>query len=189
MVKIICEGKTDKNFIKNFLEFLGIEISDDNFIVMGNKSNIFKIDNKEYKTLVALIKAEKIEKVLFIVDSDYQQDNAKFGGYENTQKEIEKLLDELRIREISDYFISCNPTTKEGYLESLILSTIDENLKKCYMEFLDCIEFKEKNHHKYIVTELHKLTKPNKPYNFNHKNFDILKEKLIKMFKWKNSKE
>jgi len=182
MVKIVCEGKTDKNFIKSFLEFLGIEISDDNFIIMGNKSNIFKIDNKEYKTLLALVKAEKVEKVLFIVDADYQKDNAKFGGYENTKNEIEKLLDKLKIKEISDYFITCNPTTKDGYLESLILSTIDENLTKCYIEFLDCIEFKEKNHHKYIVTELHKLTKPNKPYDFNHQNFNELKKKLKNVF-------
>jgi hypothetical protein len=43
---------------------------------------------------------------------------------------------------------SCDPSSTDGYLESLLLSTVDENLKKCYGEFLDCIEFQEKNHHK-----------------------------------------
>ena len=70
MVKIICEGKTDKNKIGELLEFLNIPYSDDNFIVMGNKSNFFKLNSSEYKTLLQLIKVDKIEKVLFIIDAD-----------------------------------------------------------------------------------------------------------------------
>ena len=184
MVKIICEGKTDKNKISELLSFLGISYNDDNFITMGNKSNIFKVDNINYKTLLHLIKADKIDNILFIVDADYQKDNNEYGGYSNTKEKIEKLLLDLAIKEISDYYIACNPNTKDGYLESLLLSTVDQNLKKCYSEFLDCIDFKEKNHHKYIMEQLHKITQPNKPYDFNHKNFSELKEKLIRLFQF-----
>jgi len=182
MVKIICEGKTDKNKIGELLEFLNISYSDDNFIVMGNKSNFFKLDSSEYKTLLQLIKADKIEKVLFIIDADYQKDNKQYGGYNNTENKIEELLVNLDITSISDYYITCDPITKDGYLESLLLSTVDDNLKQCYNEFLDCINFKEKNQHKYIMEQLHKITQPNKPYDFKHKDFRELKEKLVKLF-------
>jgi len=182
MVKIICEGKTDKNKISELLIFLDILYSDDNFITMGNKSNIFKKDDAKYQTLLQLIQANKVENILFIIDADYQKDDDKYGGYNNTKDKIEKLLLDLNIKNISDYYITCNPSTKDGYLESLLLSTVDKNLKECYDEFLDCINFKEKNQHKYIMEQLHKITQPNKPYNFNHENFSELKEKLIQLF-------
>jgi hypothetical protein len=184
MVKIICEGKTDKNKISELLTFLNISYSDDNFNVMGDKSNIFKEEDTRYKVLLGLIKSDKIEQVLFIVDADYQKDNHIYGGYDNTKKEIEKLFINLKIKNISDYYITCNPITKDGYLESLLLSTVDDNLKTCYDKFLDCIDFKEKNQHKYIMEQLHKITQPNKPYDFNHQNFNELKEKLKKLFQF-----
>lgn len=183
MVKIICEGNSDKNKIMEFLSFLSINYSDDNFVVMGNKSNIFDIDNEKYKTLLELIKAEKVENILFIVDADYQKDNNRYGGYNKTNNELNILINSLKIKDISDFYISCNPSSKDGYLESLLLSTVNTNLKKCYSDFLDCIEFEDKNHHKYIMEQLHKITSPKKPYNFSHDNFKILKEKLNNIFK------
>jgi hypothetical protein len=32
------------------------------------------------------------------------------------------------------------------------------------------------------MEQLHKITQPDKPYDFNHKNFSELKEKLIRLF-------
>lgn len=149
---------------------------------MGNKSNIFKQDNDKYRTLLEFIKADKIEKVLYVVDADYLNDNEQYGGYENTKNKIKDLLVNLNIEKICNYYISCEPSTRDGYLESLLLSTVNGNLKNCYDEFLNCIEFKEKKQHKYIMEQLHKITKPNKPYDFNHKNFNELKEKLTNLF-------
>ena len=68
----------------------------------------------------------------------------------------------------------------------MLLSTVDDNLKICYDEFLDCIDFKEKNQHKYIMEQLHKITQPNKPYNFNDQYFNELKEKLKQLFQFDN---
>lgn len=183
MVKIVCEGKSDKNKIKEILTFLEINSSDDNFIVMGNKSTILKENDDRYKTLTTLIKAQKIEKILFIVDADYQKDNSLYGGYENTENALNILIETLNIKSMSSFYISCNSLSKDGYLESLLLSTVDTNLKLCYDEFLDCIEFKEKNHHKYIMEQLHKLTSPNKPYDLEHPYFDVLISKLKNLFK------
>jgi len=178
MVKIICEGNSDKNKLKEILSFLNIIYTDDNFIVMGNKSNIFKYESDEYKTLIQLVKFKKVEKVLFVVDADYEKDNAKYGGYKKTENELKSLITALKIEHVSDFYITCNPISNDGYLESLLLSTVDDTLKNCYDDFLDCIKFKEKNHHKYIMEQLHKLTKPNKPYDLKHRNFEKLIDKL-----------
>ncbi|MDQ7046320.1 MAG: hypothetical protein Q9M39_01340 [Sulfurovum sp.] len=183
MVKIVCEGKSDKNKLKEILVFLDIDCSDDNFIVMGNKSTIFKENDDRYKTLTTLIKAQKIEKILFIVDADYQKDNSIYGGYYNTENALDILIEKLNIKSMSSFYISCNPLSKDGYLESLLLSTVDENLKVCYDEFLDCIEFEEKNHHKYIMEQLHKITSPKKPYDLEHPYFRELIGKLSNLFK------
>ena len=179
MVKIICEGKSDKNKIKEMLDFLEIHSSDDTFIIMGNKSTIFKENDARYKTLLMLIKAGKVDKILFIVDADYKKDNSIYGGYNNTKDALEILIKKLKIQDMSDFYISCNPSSKDGYLESLLLSTVEENLKECYSEFLDCIEFKEKNQHKYIMEQLHKITSPKKPYDLMHNNFKKFRKKLI----------
>ncbi len=182
MVKIICEGKSDKNKIIELLSFLSIQYNDNNFIVMGNKSNIFNTNNDKYRTLLELIKIDKIGRILFVVDADYKKDNNKYGGYENTKKELNILIKNLDIESISTFFISCDPSSKDGYIESLLLSTVDTSLMKCYEEFLDCIEFKEKNSHKYIMEQLHKVTSPEKPYDFTNDNFKILIEKLNTLF-------
>jgi hypothetical protein len=182
MVKIVCEGKSDKSKIKEMLDFLKINYLDDIFIIMGNKSTIFKEDDSRYKTLLVLIKAQKVEKILFIVDADYKKDNSIYGGYNNTNGALEVLIEKLNIKEISDFYISCNPFSKDGYLESLLLSTVDKNLKECYDEFLDCIEFEEKSHHKYIMEQLHKITSPKKPYDLSHNNFKNFREKLTFLF-------
>ena len=189
MVKIVCEGKSDKNKIKEMLDFLEIDSSDDTFIIMGNKSTIFKENDDRYKTLLTLIQAQKVEKILFIVDADYKKDNSTYGGYNNTKSALEILIKNLNIKDISDFYISCNPFSKDGYLESLLLLTVDENLKKCYDEFLDCIEFEEKNNHKYIMEQLHKITSPKKPYDLTHNNFMEFRDKLSLLFKNRRNNE
>lgn len=182
MVKIVCEGRTDKNKIQELLEHLGIEYSENDFIVMGNKSNCFKKDDARYKTLLTLIKAEKIEKVLFIIDADDIENDNKFGGYENTEKKLRQLINTLDIHKISTIYIMCDPISKEGYLESLLLSTVDSNPKQCYDELLDCLKMPNKNNNKYVMEQLHRLSNPDNPYDFEHENFKDLKEKLSNHF-------
>jgi len=185
VVKIVCEGTTDKNKLKEALNFFGIEYKDDIFIVMKNKSNFFKLEleyNDKYATLQTLIQADKIDKILFVIDADYKQNDSVYGGYENSKIAIETTIAALQIKELSDFYICCDPNTKDGYLESLLLSTVDENLKKCYSDFLDCIDIKEKSNHKNIMEQLHKITKPNRPYDFEHANFKELISKLKALF-------
>ena len=119
---------------------------------------------------------------MFVIDADNKRDNQRYGGYENTQNELEKLISALGLETYIDTFISCDPNTKEGYLESLILSSLDEDKRQCIQHFLDCSQFKSKENEKTIVNQIYSMGYPNAPYNFQHKNFDKLKQKLKNLF-------
>ncbi|MDO8261063.1 MAG: hypothetical protein Q7T50_06245, partial [Candidatus Magasanikbacteria bacterium] len=89
---------------------------------------------------------------------------------------------ELSLSGLSDIYVTCNPNTKDGYLESLILSSIPKKQKECIETFLNCSEFKSKDNHKSILNQIYKIAYPNAPYDFSHKNFDELKQKLQNLF-------
>jgi len=105
---------------------------------------------------------------------------------ENTISKIEALQKDLKVENMSDYFLACDPKTEKGYFESLLLSTVDKEVKKCYEDFRNCSALNSKAVDKNILTELHNLTKPEKPYDFNHPNFEPLKQKLKNLFKEEN---
>ena len=187
-VSILHEGKSiDKDFFK--LLYLHLKVTEEelntrvNFIGMGNKSNFFKVDNKNYTLLKEEIKSLRVEKVLFIVDADYKGDK-KYDGYDETLSQITTIQQDLGIAEVSDTFIAydMNSETKEGYLESLILSTLTLEQKECIETFLDCSNFKSKENHKAILNQIYKTASPKAPFNFSHTNFNELKEKLQKLF-------
>ncbi len=182
MVRIICEGKSDIKNIKSLLKFLTIEYKDRHFIATNGKSFLLNKTIFVYKTLLEHIENGFVEKILFIVDADDYKNDKSLCGIENTISKIIKLQQDLNIKEISDYYIACDPISQKGYFESLLLSTIDENVKRCYEEFRQCSELNSKSVDKNILTELHKLTQPDKPYNFEHPNFILLKEKLKDLF-------
>jgi len=189
-VSILHEGKSiDKSFFKLLyahLEVNEVELKQRvNFVGMGSKSNFFKLDNQTYKLLKSEIEREVVEKVLFIVDSDYEG-NKKYDGYEDTLKEIETIQKQLNIKVISDTFVAydMNSEKKEGYLESLILSTLSEEQDNCINSFLEkCPEFRGKDSHKSIFNVIYKNAYPQAPYNFEHPHFEELKNKLKKLFK------
>jgi len=188
-VSILHEGKSiDKDFFKLLYTHLGIdeEVLKQrvNFIGMGNKSNFFKLENPNYRLLKDEIDREFVEKVLFIIDADYKG-NKNYDGYEETLKEIKSIQKQLNIEDISDTFISydMNSEKKEGYLESLILSTLSDEEDACIKSFLEkCPEFRGKNSHKSIFNVIYKNAYPKAPYHFEHPNFNTLKTKLKNLF-------
>ncbi|MGB3962111.1 MAG: hypothetical protein WBK95_07740, partial [Sulfurimonas sp.] len=127
-----------------------------------------------YKTLNDDIPDTPISKVLFIIDAD--------DSFEDTENKLKKMIENLKLNEISDFYIACNQETKTGYLESLILSSIPQEQKECIENFLDCSAFKSKENHKSILNEIYKKAYPNAPYDFTHANFDELKAKLQNLF-------
>jgi len=186
-VAIFHEGnnkKTNDNaLLKLLLENLKLDVNKVKFIGMGNKSKFFKIDNDNYKELKLDIKRNAISKILFVIDADYVETDNKYGGFDNTLQEIIAIRRELDIYKISDLFITCDFDTKEGYLESLILSTIPLEQKECIETFLECSDFKSKENDKAILNQIYNNAYPNAPYDFASEKFDILKLKLKNLFK------
>jgi len=186
MVALFHEGKSiDRDFFELLLSHLKLNFNKVSFYGMGSKSNFFKQNNKSYKKLKLEIYDNKVDKILFIIDSDYEKDNKIYGGYENSLREIKLIQKELNIENISDTFIAYdkNSNTKEGYLESLILSSLDNQQRECIESFLNkCPEFKGRDNHKSIFNMIYKNAYPKAPYNFEHRNFDELKKKLKDLF-------
>ncbi len=88
----------------------------------------------------------------------------------------------MSIESISDIYVTCDPNTKEGYLESLILSSIPVEQKDCIEKFLKCNDFKSKENHKAILNQIYNIAYPKAPYDFSHSNFDELKQKLQNLY-------
>jgi hypothetical protein len=175
MVAILHEGKSiDKSFFQLLLDDLKLNTTPVNFYGMGTKSNFFNKEFAQYQDLSLEIERENIDKVLFIIDAD--------ESFEQTEAKLLTIIDELQIKEISHYYIACDPITRKGYLESLILSSLSEEQKTCINDFLTCSDFKSKTHDKSIFNIIYKNAYPNAPFDFSHSNFAPLKEKLINLF-------
>jgi hypothetical protein len=177
------EKKThDKELIVMLIQHLGFDEKKANFYGMKSKSNFYKEDSTEYLSLKQSIEIGLVEKVLFILDADSDKNDAIYGGYDNTLKTIEAIIQRLAIENLSQIYIMCDPKTKEGYLESFILATIPDDHKRCIEDFLKCSHFKSKENHKAILHSIYKIAYPQAPYHFAHHYFDELKQKLTWLF-------
>ncbi len=190
-VAILHEGNSkktnDNKLIKLLLDNLKLNEEEVRFFGLGTKSNFFKKNSREYKELLEQIEEDNINKILFVVDADYEENDKIYGGYDNTVKEINVIRNKLSLTDISDIYITCDPQTKNGYLESLILSSIPKKEKECIEIFLDCSKFESKENHKAILNQIYKTAYPKAPFDFSHKNFDELKTKLKNLFKWSDN--
>lgn len=184
-VAILHEGNTKKTndnaLLKLLLEKLGFSLNNVEFFGMGAKSNFFKSDHPNYRQLKDNIDDEMIKKVLLVIDADYEINDATYGGYENTIKGLQVIIDSLGMTTHSDIYVTCDET-KCGYLESLLLSTIPYERRECIETFLGCSEFTSKENHKAILYSIYNTAYPNAPFDLEHTNFDPLKEKLKKLF-------
>lgn len=190
-IAIVHEDTGHKNLILALIEYLN-DLENLNvdaqalvdFYQMGTKSNFFKSDCVEYKTLKGrIIDSNQIKKVLFVIDADFEKDNAIYGVFLNTQKQLQQVLDELAIESVSEIFVLCNPNSEEGHLESLLLETLPEEKRKCIECFVQCSKIKPQSFYKTILYNLHKTAYPTESYyNFKHPHFNELKQKLINLF-------
>lgn len=186
MIAILHEGNANKTadneLIKLLLKSLDLDEKKVSFFGFGTKGNFFKEKIPAYQELLTDIKEKNISKILFVVDADYLKNDKTYGGFENTQRELNKIIKELEIKDISDIYITRDPKTNDGYLESLILSSIPQEQKECIETFLNCSKFKSKENDKAILNQIYKSAYPNAPFDFNHPNFNELKQKLQNLF-------
>lgn len=186
-VAIVCEGKSDKEFFEKLIKHLdeenkiqNLKKTTLNFYIFGGKSKVFDTNHKKYEELK--LEAERTKRILFVVDADNEANDLVNNGFENTQQGLNDTIAKLGFYEISDTYIMCDPETKVGYLESLILSTIPEQQKTCIERFLECSQFKSKENHKVILNQIYNMAYPNAPYDFKHPHFDELKTQLTQLF-------
>jgi hypothetical protein len=171
---IICEGGDDKGFLNKFSKYL--DITNVQIKSMGGKSNLLNKDG--YTIIKKQVDAGLYNKILFVFDADFIKDDAKCGGYENSEKCIKDLIESLEFTNIAKYYIMCNPDTTNGNLEHLVLSTIEYKKTICITTFLKCINSMETHDNKKIVLSSYKTIFKESPYNLNHENFDKLKDLL-----------
>jgi hypothetical protein len=178
MVRIFCEGSDDKTFIRLLLndlkkseKIVGFENFDSTIKAMGGKSTL--LDKDSYQTINKQI-GKQITKVLFIFDCDFQEDDKVCGGLENSKKAISDLIVQLDWKIDIDYYIF------DKNLDYFIIETLDNknNLLGCE----ECFELKKLNKNRKILTCIYKSLYPKKPFDFNHPNFDELKQKLQNLF-------
>ena len=178
-----CNDKTaDKKLIRTLIEKLGLPESSIIYYAFGSKNEFFKITNLNYIELKEYVEAETIDRILFIVDADHEKDDAKYKGYENTEKELKNIIDELGFNDFACFYIVCDHVTKTGYLESLILASLSAEKRNCIERFIECSEINPKQIHKTIINNLYTIAYPDPPYNFEHAHFDELKAELTNLF-------
>lgn len=180
-IAIVCEGKTDKAFLEEIIKHLQKDPEKCSFYVCGGKSNVLNSQHAKYKKLEKDL--ETITNVLFVVDADCEKSDAKNNGFNNTQNSLEELIKSLNLPNVeTKNYIMCDPHTKTGTLESLILSTIEAPRRVCIENFLACSHFASKDNHKAVINEIYRIAYPNAPYDFSHTHFDELKSKLKALF-------
>ena len=174
---ILCEGGDDVGFLTKFCKYLELDMKKVVIQKMSSKSNFFK--ESSYTTIKQKVRTGLYDKVLFIVDADYLENDVKYGGFANSKSELEEIISVLGFGERAKYYIMCNPTHKNGNLEHLVLSTIDGTQRECIEVLLDCVVDMKTHSDKKIVLSSYEAIFKEAPYNLTHNNFNTLKNLLL----------
>ncbi len=101
-VAILHEGNAKKTNDNELLKLLIQELKLDSnkvvFFGMGVKNNFFQSEHPSYKNIKKSIENEEINKLLFVVDADYEHNDKKYGGYKNTENALKNIIEELGFR-------------------------------------------------------------------------------------------
>jgi hypothetical protein len=180
MVIIAHEGKSDGEFFDTLLDEYNLDKNQVLYYEFEGKDNLFNIGHKHYDEIEKKY-LNIVSHILLVVDADNKKDPNRNRGYEASEKALKKLIEDLSFEDIlMDYYIMCDEN-KEGYLESFLLSVLDDKQKKCIEEFKGCFHYELTD--KWVYNSFYKHNKY--PFDFNHPNFKNLKEKLEKMYEEK----
>ena len=174
---ILCEGGNDIGFLRKFCQYLELDMKKIDIQKVSGKSNFFK--EISYSTIRQKINGGLYSKVLFVVDSDYITNDGMYGGFENSTNELLKMIKKLNIEDKSKVFIACDPVTREGNLEHLVLSTLGKEERDCILKLLKCVLEMNVHSDKKIVLSSYEAIFKESPYNLPHENFNLLRDSLL----------
>jgi len=182
MVAILFEGKSDGKFFDDILKAYNLSIKNITYYDFKGKDNIFNIGHSFYDEIEDDIKnIGRIEKLFIVVDADNPKDPNPNRGYEVSEKKLKEIIEDLDFDIPIDYYIMCDDK-QEGYLESFLLSVLDDEQKKCIETFKSCFTYELTD--KWVYNSFYKHNKH--PFDFNHPNFELLKQKLKNLFNGEN---
>ena len=189
---IIVEGKDDNSFIVALLNDLRkngeIVVQDninfDNYIeVMGGKSKLLDSKHTKYKKIQLKIDNDDIQKVLFIFDCDFEEDDNICGGMEKSLECFDNLKDKLKWNIDIDFYIF------DKNLDYFLMETIKD--KDCYQDFkglVNCLDIEKLKPNKKPIANLYRDLYPYPKFDFKDDNFKDIKRKLKNLFKEDNGK-
>ncbi len=178
MVAILFEGISDEEVLKSIIHEYKLEINDVLFFDFKGKDNIFNISHEYYDEIENEIEIGRIEKILIIVDADNPKDPNPNRGYSASEEKLNETINTLEFDIPVDYYIMCD-MNKQGNLESFLLSVLDDEQQECIKKFREC--YKHNLSDKAVYNTFYK--QKNEPFDFNHSNFSLLKEKLNNLLK------
>ena len=182
MVAILYEGKSDGRFFDDLLDEYSLPKEKVAYYDFQGKDNLFNLSHEYYNEMEEDIRnIKRIQKILIVVDADNPKDPNPHRGYETTKSKIRAVIENLDFPIPIDYHIMCDENQK-GYLESFLLSVLDNEQKGCVDNFKECFKYDLTD--KWIYNTLYKHNRY--PFNFNHPNFSELKTKLQTLFEGTN---
>lgn len=186
MVRIFVEGIDDEKFIIKLLNDLkssnDINVSKSfNFgsIInrFGGKKKLLDATHDKYQQVSKLIEIDEVKKVLFIFDCDFEEDDKNCNGMAKSKKCFEGLIKTLNWKIPHDFYIF------DKNLDYFLLQTI--NTKECYEHFnqlVECLDIEKVKPNKKPIANLYRDLYPAPHFAFEDDKFDVLKQKLKKLF-------
>ncbi len=145
---IYTEGKSDRNFLGWYLNFLKCKDHFDIFDIEG-KDNLISGDFLEKIKKILKNKHQTYKQVCIIFDADKKESQERDAGFDNKLEHICEKLKEKGIDFPREQIFLFPNNQDDGDLEDLLLKIANhEEFINCFESYLDCI--KKKEHYKPI---------------------------------------
>ncbi|GHS22138.1 hypothetical protein VN1289_03340 [Helicobacter pylori] len=147
-ILIYTEGKSDRNFLGRYLNFLKCEDRFDIFDIEG-KDKLILGEFPEIIEKILKNKHQTYKQVCIIFDADKKESQESDAGFDNKLKHICKELKEKGIDFSREQIFLFPNNQDDGDLEDLLLKIAKhKEFINCFESYLDCI--KKKEHYKPI---------------------------------------
>ncbi len=147
-ILIYTEGKSDRNFLGRYLNFLKCEDRFDIFDIEG-KDKLILGEFPEIIEKILKNKHQTYKQVCIIFDADKKESQEIDAGFDNKLKHICKELKEKGIDFSREQIFLFPNNQDDGDLEDLLLEIAKhKEFVNCFESYLDCI--KKKEHYKPI---------------------------------------